>query len=90
MDNCFHVMVCRGIVGNTFPKHFLVQASALADTELTDAPNGVFRARKNEKNEGTGGKWRKMGENGGKWGGMEGKWSKMEKNGQKWGIHEHI
>ena len=52
-----------------------IQASAQADTELTDAPNGVFRAQKNGENEKNGGKWGKMGGNGGKWG----------ENGEKWG-----
>ena len=58
-----------------------MQASALADTELTDAPNGVFRARKNEENEENGGKWRKMGVSEGKWRGNGEKWRKMGKNG---------
>ena len=47
--------------------------SALADTELTDAPNGVFQALKNEENGG----WRKMGGNGGNWRENGGKWAKM-------------
>ena len=53
------------------------QASALADTELPDAPNGVFGARKKKR------KTRKMGGNGGKWGGKEGKWEKMYKKKAK-------
>ena len=62
-------------------------ASALADTELTDAPNGIFQAQKNGGNEG---KWGEMGGNGGKWRESGEKWAKMKAKEQKWGIHEHI
>ena len=46
----------------TYPCPFL-QASAVADTELTDAPNGVFKAWKNGENEENGRKGGEMEEN---------------------------
>ena len=40
-------------------------ASALTATELTNSPNQDFGFWKNEGNGGNGGKWRRMGGNGG-------------------------